>query len=275
MTTENNNAAASGETETTTTQAAVEQQTTATEQQEAAETTEAEGQAAETSEAKPEGDKPAAEKPAAKPNKPNPFRARISELTAEKKALEARLAEMERATPVNQQQASSEQAEQTEQQPPEGYIPVSVARQLAAAEAAKIAAKDKFDNDCNAAFAKGTQEYGDFQEAMQNFGALGGLEPEVIEDALATGSAHSVLYDLGTNPDEAARVLRLPRPQRIAEFTRMTMKQPAKPAVSKAPAPVKPIGGTARKDFSFDDDQADPKVWHDKFDEMLRTRKRA
>jgi ethanolamine ammonia-lyase small subunit len=94
----------------------------------------------------------------------------------------------------------------------------------------------------------------------------------VVEDALATDAPHQVLYDLGQDPDKAARILKMPRAKRIAEFTRMTMKTPAKPAVSRAPAPTRPVTGQPNKAFDFADEKVDDATWYEKFDEVMAKR---
>lgn len=238
-----------------------------------------------------EGDQQAAqgqEQPKPKPGKPNPFRNRISELTSEKRTLAEENAALRRQLEEAQrrptEQQADDQGEQQEQQPPrrqqrqdQEMVPANMVTDLARQEAQKIAAKAAFDTDCNAAFTKGVQTYGDFEEAMANFNALGGLEQDVIEDALATGFAHQVLYDLGNNAEEAARILKLPRGKRIAEFTKMTIKTPAKAAVSRAPAPIRPVGGNAKKDFDPMDTSIPDDEWHRQEDarEAARRQQRA
>ncbi len=218
-------------------------------------------------EAKSEAEKPK--------GKVNPFRHRISELTAQSKererALEearARIAELERAN--QKPQESVEEVEVASD-----LLPASVVRDLAIKEGQRIAAEQQFNTNCNKAFEDGIKSYTDFKEAMDNFGALGGLETDVIEDALATGAAHQVLYDLGNNLDEAVRLLKLPRARRIAEFTKMTLKTAPKPAVSRASPPIKPLNGNAKKDFDPMDTSIPDEEWHRQEDERERNRRRA
>ncbi len=269
MPTEKDNAAEAVDVKDNTEQVASE-----AEQEQAAEVAEGAEAEAEAEVAEPaEGEQP--EKPAAgakpKPGKPNPFRSRISELTAEKRALEAQLAEARRA-PAKPEQEDGEQAEQ----PPNGkFVPVNVVNDLVRQEAAKLTADRQFDNDCNAAFEQGTKAFPDFEDAMANFNALGGLERDVIEDALATGAAHRVLYELGSNPDRAAKLLKMPSKQRVAEFTKMTLKAAPKQQVSGAAPPIKPLGGNAKKDFDPLDTSISDEEWHRQEDERELARRRA
>jgi len=56
-----------------------------------------------------------------------------------------------------------------------------------------------------------------------------------------------VAYYLGNNPKEASKIAKLSKGRQIAEIAKLEMKVTAKPAakkqVSKAPAPIKPVGG--------------------------------
>lgn len=201
------------------------------------------------------------EKPAKNPIKP--FQSRIDELTRnwrgterELEAAQARIRELE----ARSQQPEGEQ--QAQQQP--GTVPADMVDRLAETRAAQIAAQRQFDNDCNLTFMKGKAAYPDFEEALATFSSLGGLQREVVEDALATDNPQDVLYALGKDPDEAMRVLRLSPKQRVAEFTKMLLKTPAKPAVSKAAAPIRPVGGSAKKEFDYADDAADDAEWQAK-----------
>lgn len=222
----------------------------------AAETTEAEIQAEpnQLTEAAAEKEPP---KPAKNPIKP--FQARIDELTREKheerrkrEALEAKLAELEK-------RGSTEEVQQQNQ--PAGTVPAEMVDQLAETRAAQIAAQRQFDNDCNLAFVKGKAAHPDFEEALSTFSSLGGLKRDVVEDALGTDAPEQVLYELGKDADEAMRILSLPRNKRIAEFTKITLKAAPKPNVSKAPAPIKTVGGNAKKEFDYADDAADDAEW--------------
>lgn len=100
----------------------------------------------------------------------------------------------------------------------------------------------------------GETEFSDWGSAVQNLDALG-ITSEQVQSLLGMDDAHKVIYSLGKNPEEAARILALPPLQQGRELERLAAKPiaqpPAKP-VSKAPAPVKPIDGgvTAEKDPS-------------------------
>lgn len=130
-----------------------------------------------------------------------------------------------------------------------------------------IAAKREFDNACNGVFEKGTKDYADFDSALSNFRLLGGLPPTLVEAAIESGEAPKVLYELGKNPDEAARILQMSPTRMAVAVAKLAAKQPPPPPappVSKAPSPIKPLAGAAR--VETDPDQMSTEewmAWHD------------
>ena len=129
--------------------------------------------------------------------------------------------------------------------PERGLIQADIERR-----AAEIATQREFDRSCNDVFDKGSREFPDFGDALGNFRLLGGLPPSLVEAAIETGSAAAVLYELGKNPDEAARVMQMP-PTRMAVAVAKLANKPATLAapvpVSRAPAPIRPIAATGGK----------------------------
>lgn len=113
-------------------------------------------------------------------------------------------------------------------------------------EAQKVAAAQKFTADCNSIFEAGEKAHGeDFKEAVTNLNALGLMSEQVVEAAMATGSAADVLHFLGTDVDEAARITSLSPIHMAAELTKLAGKISVReaPEISKTPAPIKPLGG--------------------------------
>lgn len=112
------------------------------------------------------------------------------------------------------------------------------------------AAQERGQNTAKA----GEAEFSDWGSAVQNLDALG-ITNEQVSNLLGMEDAHKVIYSLGKNPEEAARILSLPPLQQGRELERLASKPIAPPAakpVSKAPAPVQPIDGgvSAEKDQS-------------------------
>lgn len=161
------------------------------------------------------------------------FQERIDQLTREKhderrarEALEATLAEM-RTNPDNPQ-------------------PKADVQTLAKQEAAKIVEQQRFDDKCNEVYSSGKAEFQDFDDTIANFRMLGGLPVPVLEAVNQLPDAHKVLYALGSDMDEAARILNMaPVPMAVA-LAKLSMSPAKAKPVSNAPPPINPIGGQAR-----------------------------
>lgn len=113
------------------------------------------------------------------------------------------------------------------------------------AEAARLVAQEKFDAACNKVFDAGKTEFQDWDTSLRTFQMLGGASPEFLEAVTSMDAGHKVLHHLGQNPEEAERLLSLPPLRMALELARLeTTVGQAKPApVSKAPAPISPVGG--------------------------------
>lgn len=157
---------------------------------------------------------------------------RIDQLTREKheekrqrEALEARLRELQPdATTTTTQPMTADQIR---------------------AEATRIVAQEKFDTACNKVFDAGKTEFPDWDSSLRTFQMLGGASQDFLEAVTSMDAGHKVLHHLGQNPEEAERLLSLPPLRMALELARLeaTVGQ-AKPApVSKAPAPISPVGG--------------------------------
>lgn len=110
---------------------------------------------------------------------------------------------------------------------------------------ARLAAR-QFDDKCNEVYSSGKSEYNDFDTTLQNFTMLGGLPQPLLEAVTQLPDAHKVLYALGQNMDETARILSLaPIPMAMALARLSASPTKARP-VSNAPPPIKPITGSSR-----------------------------
>lgn len=121
-------------------------------------------------------------------------------------------------------------------------------------EAQKVAAAQKFTADCNSIFEAGEKAHGeDFKEAVTNLNALGLMSEQVVEAAMATGSAADVLHFLGTDVDEAARITSLSPIHMAAELTKLAGKISVReaPEISKTPAPIRPVGGAVNPEIDI------------------------
>lgn len=114
-------------------------------------------------------------------------------------------------------------------------------------------AQREFVRQCNTVYEKGKKEIQNFAEGMQGFNVFGGLQkfPQFLQAAVGLENAHKVLHHLGTNLDEAERVLSLPQVQQAVELAKLDLQMKnvaAAPPVSQAPRPAAPIAPSGAAD---------------------------
>lgn len=141
-------------------------------------------------------------------------------------------------------------------------------------EAVRLAT-ERFNEACNKTFEQGVAAYGqDFENAASTLTQALGDEiqkrPEFLQVITDLENGHQVYYELSRNPEEAERLLKMPSHKMILELGRMSDKvaKPAVKPISKAPAPVSPVGGTPKNTARLDDDD----VPMDQFATLLLTR---
>jgi len=185
-----------------------------------------------------------------KPAKPAEWvQKRIDALTREKheerrarEALEAQLASLQQQIPENAQDA----------------VPRNEVERLAH----ELVKKQSFDRTCNDVYEKGSQEFKDFDDVIGNFRLLGGMPTEFLEAVTQLPDAHKVLYQLGSNPEEASRILGLPPIQMAVKLAEIATKAAPVRAVSKAPSPVEPIDtGGSTDELRLDDSNLSMADW--------------
>jgi hypothetical protein len=200
---------------------------------------------------------------------------RINEETNKRREVEKRAAELEaeltrlragKPAPVVSEEPGAIDIEQ---------IRTQTRDQIRQEEALNLAT-ERFNEACNQTFEKGKSLYGaDFEHAADTMSKALGDEmqrrPEflqVIVNELENGP--QVYYQLSQNLEEAERILNLPTAKMILEIGRMSDKvaKPAVKPISKAPAPVSPVGGTPKNTARLDDDD----VPMDQFATLLLTR---
>jgi hypothetical protein len=176
----------------------------------------------------------AAEQPQQEKPKSDWVQRRIDQLTREKheekrqrEALEAQLRQLQ---------------PQTEHQPGQQMTPDQIR-----AEAKRLIQQEKFDEACNSVFDAGKKEFSaEWDSSLRTFQMLGGAPAEFLEAVTAMDNGHKVLHALGQDPEAAERVLSLPPLRMALELARLEAKvaQATPPKqVSKAPAPITPVGG--------------------------------
>lgn len=132
------------------------------------------------------------------------------------------------------------------------------------ARAAAIVAKRAFDQACNNVVEQGAKQYPDFNDALSTFRAFGGLDPAMAQAAIDAGNAHMVLYHLGTNPEEYERILGMSERQQAIALARLSDKLSAPPPpkpVSRAPAPIAPLGTNGGRQEITDPDKLSVAEW--------------
>lgn len=204
----------------------------------------------------PESEKAETQSEDTKPKGKPWFQKRIDELTAQKYEKER---DAEKAANENAVLRAALEAMQKGEEPP-AKLPGAAPQDFESAvqaEAARIAKLTDFNTRCNAVADRGFQEFPDFKEAAEGYGMLGGAPQEYLEAVTSIPDGHKVYHYLGKNLDEAAHVLRLPPVQMALEIARISQKlnTPAKPVLSKAPAPITPLDGTSRNEFDPEKEQ--------------------
>jgi len=90
--------------------------------------------------------------------------------------------------------------------------------------------------------AKTLEAHPDFAEVAENPDLQ--IPVSMVPTLLEIDNGPEVLYHLGSNPDEAARLSKLSERQQVIELGRISerLSQPRRPQVTKAPKPITPLG---------------------------------
>lgn len=121
-------------------------------------------------------------------------------------------------------------------------------------KAAQMMAERQFNDSCNKVYEQGKAEFPNFDQAVSNLQLVGASRDFLALIADSEAGA-KLINHLGTDLDEAARLTSLPPLQMARELTKLEFKlsQPKTKPVSKAPAPITPVGGNA-SDSGLSDD---------------------
>lgn len=145
---------------------------------------------------------------------------------------------------------------------PEGFVPATEVD----ARARQLAAEQAFNDRANASYYEGKKAYSDFDDAVGTLAAMNAVQRRDFQEAaLASGAAHDVIYHLGSNPEEAQTILGYLAAGNVAkaaaDMKEIAIKSAAAKAapapkkenkVSGAPAPIKPVGGSAVPSVDLD-----------------------
>lgn len=202
------------------------------------------------------------------------FQQRIDQLTKERREAERKAQEAEA-------RAAALEAARAEQPTTDGPKPLSPADfQKAVDAAAELKVQQQAVQGRMQAWAEaGVKDFGvnEFNEKCNLVAAMGADErPEfmqLVTDPAVIPDGHKVVMALADHPEEAQAIFALPPVQMAARLTRfantVSTAAPDPKTVSKAPAPIKPIGGTAKNSELSDND--DFKSWLVKRNQSART----
>lgn len=198
----------------------------------------------------PEPTPAAAPAPAATPDEPPAWALkRIDALTQKSRQSEEELiASKAEVEELRRQLAALENGAVPEPAPaPAGGLTEAEVARRAKAEALKLAAAARFEEQCNQLFAKGTAAHNDFDKVLKGFVTLGGLPPQLVQAALEFENPHELIYELGKDLNEASRVIQMTPVQQATALAKLALR---KPEISSAPAPVRAVvdnggGGSA------------------------------
>lgn len=184
---------------------------------------------------------------------------RISEITAARRAAEARAAELE--AEVQRLRAAPPAPADGQQQP---AAPNQSVEQLARAYAEKMVREQTEAQTINSRIAAineaGAKEFGDdFEKSVQNLQIAGVGGPDFLRVITSIPKAEAVVTWLGKteNMNEAMRIASMDPVQMGIELTKMSSKAAKElgKQISKAPPPIEPVGGGASGDTA----EPDPK----------------
>lgn len=171
-----------------------------------------------------------------KPNRlPESVQRRINELTRQKHEGQRQIDELSR-------QVAHYQQLQTQGDQPQAQLPAQDPTQIAQ----QIVHQQNFDAACNRVYEQGKAAFSDFDSAISNLSVLG-VQPEFLEAVTSMENPHAVLYALAGDLDDAARIMSLSPVLQGRELERLSLKAAAPKSipVSKAPAPITPVDGSA------------------------------
>jgi hypothetical protein len=144
--------------------------------------------------------------------------------------------------------------EEAQQQPPDQQqrIPTQAEIQrYVHQEAARLAEQQAQQQKLQSFDSTGRKEFPDFVERCNTLASMGaGDNPFFMQTITSMDDGHKVVAQLAENPQKAMEILSLPPIPMAVALARYANQQPAPkpPPVSKAPAPVRPVHGSAHVD---------------------------
>lgn len=205
---------------------------------------------------------------------------RVGELTAKRREAEAKAEAAERRAAAAEALLAARGTPEPEAAPALSTALAPGSSEFDAAvraETARVTAEQEYTRRCNAMADQGTATHGaEFQNSIEAFNNLGLVsDAKFVGSILDSDAPADVFNYLGQNPEIALQMAEMPDAKRAVAFDRIIrdLKTPKPaPALSKAPAPISPVGGErARDNVDIYSDETSPE---DYFAERERAWKR-
>lgn len=199
------------------------------------------------------------------------------EVKAEDTEFEKRIARLayEKRTAEKQNRILQERLDRLEGKAPALTKDAEIQEQVER-RAAQLTATNAYNSKANEIYQAGLKEYPDFEVKLTGLRELGGVSPELVEAAVEVGDPQKIIYYLSKNLDEAERIVSMKPHQMGAALGRIAAKLAAQvtppKAVSKVPAPIKPIAGKGKAEQN--DETMDIGAYMAKEDERWSHRRR-
>jgi hypothetical protein len=191
---------------------------------------------------------------------------RISEITAARRAAEARVAELEAELARARQQPQPTEGQQPQQAPQSNQSVEELAKAYAKRMVAEETAQSTLNQRITAINEAGAKEFGeDFDKATQNLNmaGIGGLD--FLKVLTSIDGAEKLVTYLGKseNINEAMRIASLEPTQMAIEMMKLAPKaaKSLSKQISKAPPPIDALDGRSGAEDSTEPDPSDTKKW--------------
>lgn len=194
---------------------------------------------------------------------PDWARRRFAELTQQRRQAEERAAQNERMLQelIARSQQAPEAGENGTQPPANQQNVMLLAQQLATQQLQQ----QQFVETTTRLDDAGRKLVDDYDQRIENLKMAGAATPEFVEALVAVPGAEKVAAYLGDpmNIEEAIRIASLPPIKMAVELVQISekAKKTFSKQVSKAPAPIDPLGGGSSSTGGEPDAKKDPKAW--------------
>jgi hypothetical protein len=189
-----------------------------------------------------------------KPKRTPWYQTRIDEITKARREAERKVTELE-----------AKLGAANPEKPAEGQ-PTQVSEDVILQRAEQIVAQREFKAKAEHMMDAGNKEFGpsEFNDRCNVVASLGAGDRadfmEIVTDPDIIPDGHKLIGALADDPEEAQRIFKLPATKMAAALVQFQSKiKPAEKPISQAPAPIKPIGGSAKPSAPNDTD--DMKTW--------------